>query len=209
MTHASPQLIVTAGPARGRSIPLEGSVSIGRDEQNALPITNPALSRRHCVIDANESRILLTDLNSKNGVFVNGCPITQRELSDGDQIRIGDSAMVVVMPGHTVRTDDAVEVIALDDTPIPAYSTIAIDAAGSRYLNRGPIAHRGDSRAPADLGVLVGLSRRAPECGHRRRPVQTAADARPGGGARMARPSRRGVWRRRLDGCAVKTWECP
>ena len=51
MATTTPLLIVVAGPARGRSAPIAGSLSIGRDQENVLPIADPALSRHHCVID--------------------------------------------------------------------------------------------------------------------------------------------------------------
>jgi len=158
LTTSFPQLIVIAGPARGRSLSVEGNVSIGRDELNALPILDPALSRHHCVIERDASGLVLKDLASKNGVFVNELPITERVLADGDQIRIGDSALVVVIPGPTAPTPNAVDRVALDDTPVPASSTVSIDAVGSRYLNSDQIARRGETRAAADLKVLVRFS---------------------------------------------------
>ena len=66
-------LIVIAGPARGRSVRLDGTVTVGRDEQNLLPIPDPALSRHHCLIERAGDRVVLKDMGSKNGVFVNGC----------------------------------------------------------------------------------------------------------------------------------------
>ena len=62
MATTSPTLIVIAGPARGRTTPLSDSVSIGRDQQNALPIADPALSRHHCVIDRQSAGLVLREL---------------------------------------------------------------------------------------------------------------------------------------------------
>ena len=76
-----------AGSARGRSIRLDETVTIGRDEHNTLPIPDPALSRHHCLIERVNDRIVLKDTASKNGVFVNGYPVTERALVDGDQVR--------------------------------------------------------------------------------------------------------------------------
>ncbi|MGQ0735053.1 MAG: FHA domain-containing protein, partial [Acidobacteriota bacterium] len=71
---STPLLIVIAGPARGRSVPIDRSVTIGRDDGNTLPIVDPALSRRHCVVDPGGPRLVIRDLGSRNGVFVNGRP---------------------------------------------------------------------------------------------------------------------------------------
>src|SRR5262245_54998967 len=154
MASPIPLLIVIAGPARGRSTPVDASVSIGRDQQNVLPIADPALSRHHCVIDRGAAGLLLRDLGSKNGVFVNGCPVSERALADGDQIRIGDSALLVMLPGDAGRT--GAPVVALVDTPMPAASTVAIDARSSEYLS----AHREarDGRATEGLRALLHFS---------------------------------------------------
>ena len=159
MTPSTPLLVVIAGPGRGQSVPLQGSLSIGRDEQNVLPIADRGLSRHHCVIEVNGSQ-LLKDLGSKNGVFVNGLPVTERSLADGDQIRVGDSALVAMIPGRSVASDGGHSVI-LDKTPVPISSTIAIDAASCRYLDLDQAGTRGSGRATKDLEVLFPTQRSA------------------------------------------------
>jgi transcriptional regulator with GAF, ATPase, and Fis domain len=154
MATTSPTLIVIAGPARGRTTPLSDSVSIGRDQQNALPIADPALSRHHCVIDRQSAGLVLRDLGSKNGVFVNGCPVGERTLADGDQIRIGDSALLVMLPGGTASV--VRQPVALVDTPVHWASTVAIDVRGSRYVDAGARARGG--RAADDLSALLRFS---------------------------------------------------
>jgi transcriptional regulator with GAF, ATPase, and Fis domain len=152
--NSKPLLIVIAGAARGHSMPLDASVTIGRDDSNVLAIADPALSRHHCRVDCLATGLMIRDLASKNGVFVNGCPITERPLSDGDQIRIGDSAMLVVVP-RAVRPIDA-PAVAVVDTPLPITSTVAIDAASSRYL-RVP-GKTAAGRDAANLAALLRLS---------------------------------------------------
>ena len=127
---ASRLLIAVAGPARGRSMPLIGALSIGRDERSSFSIPDPALSRQHCAVDVSEQHVLVRDLGSRNGVFVNGCPVTERRLSDGDVIRIGDSALLVLMPElRAVSIEDST--VELVDTPVGATSSIAMASAAS------------------------------------------------------------------------------
>ena len=133
MTPPAPLLIVVAGAGRGRSVPIAESVSIGRGDDNVLAISDPALSRHHCVVERGSNGLVVRDLQSKNGVFVNGCPVTERPLADSDQIRIGDSALLVVMPKGVTATSGGVPVRFVD-TPVPSTSTIAIDPATSLYL---------------------------------------------------------------------------
>jgi Nif-specific regulatory protein len=157
VTQPTPLLIVIAGPARGRSVPLQHGLSIGRDELNALAIPDPALSRRHCVIEVDGDGLLLRDLDSKNGVFVNGCPVTQRPLADGDVIRIGDSAIVVMTAATAARARAGDADATIVDTPVTADSTIAIERAQRHFAApSGNWAH--DPRAARDRALLFRLS---------------------------------------------------
>ena len=101
---------------------------------------------------------MLKDLGSKNGVFVNGLPVTERSLADGDQIRVGDSALVAMIPGRRVASDAGGHSVILDKTPVPTSSTISIDAASCRYLDLDQAGARGSVRATKDLEVLFRLS---------------------------------------------------
>ncbi len=160
MPSATPLLIVIAGPARGRTVPLEGPVSIGRDEQCALAIPDLALSRRHCELAPGDAGVVLRDLGSRNGCFVNGRPVTTHVLADGDQIRIGDSALLFTGPGSAGAPPQRPPAPELDDTPVPDAATVAIPADDTRYcrLERGDLPLPEAGRASRDLAVLLRLS---------------------------------------------------
>lgn len=151
-----PLLIVIAGSARGRSVRVDGTITIGRDERNNLPIPDPALSRQHCVIERQADRVVVRDTASKNGVFVNGCPVTERTLTDGDQVRIGDSALVLLMLEKSApleRVDSAVTMI--ESQPITS-TTMAMEGARRRYF--APAVNAATPRATQDLALLFRLS---------------------------------------------------
>ena len=152
-----PILIVTAGLARGRSVAVGGAVTIGRDEQNTLAIADPALSRRHCVIEPAGERLVLRDLDSRNGVFVNGSRVTEYPLADGDQIRIGDSVLLVVVTGTALHAG-LVEHLALDETSVPMTTSILVPT-DSRYLTAAKQADDKADRATRDLQGLFHLSK--------------------------------------------------
>ena len=69
---------------------LSQNVSIGRDAECDIVINDRQVSRIHAQIKILESNeIQLTDLNSKNGTFINGEMITKPvKLKDGDEIKI-------------------------------------------------------------------------------------------------------------------------
>jgi Nif-specific regulatory protein len=90
-----PRLLGVAGLFQDTAVTLsEKEVSIGRDPSNDLWVADRALSRRHCLLANQSEQFILRDLGSKNGTFVNGVPVTEQVLRDGDQITIGDSVFV-------------------------------------------------------------------------------------------------------------------
>jgi Nif-specific regulatory protein len=95
-----PSLIVIAGPfAKETRIPLLGDeVSIGRDIANAVSIASNSVSRRHCCIRRRAQSFIIHDLGSRNGTFVNGVPVRERILNNGDMIMIGDAYFRCIMP---------------------------------------------------------------------------------------------------------------
>ncbi|OWK37821.1 ABC transporter ATP-binding protein [Fimbriiglobus ruber] len=88
---------VTELLALGRNIRLAGSMLIGRDADAHIPLVHPQVSRRHAIIDRlADGRVVLRDLGSANGTFVNGARLTTRPvpLKPGDQINIGPYGLV-------------------------------------------------------------------------------------------------------------------
>ncbi len=65
--------------------------SIGRTPENDVQIDAKYVSRHHAVILVGPVHTIIEDLNSTNGVLVNGRRITRQILKDGDQVSIGRS----------------------------------------------------------------------------------------------------------------------
>jgi hypothetical protein len=68
-------------------------IGIGRLPESAVVITDPNASRRHAEIRRVGNEVVLVDLNSTNGTRVNGAPVKERQLADGDQIVIGTTVL--------------------------------------------------------------------------------------------------------------------
>ena len=74
-----------------RDVPAAG-LSVGRSSQNDLAIPDSMLSRRHCRIYPEGGRLMVSDLATVNGTFVDGVQIEQdAELRPGARLRIGDT----------------------------------------------------------------------------------------------------------------------
>jgi pSer/pThr/pTyr-binding forkhead associated (FHA) protein len=66
--------------------------TVGRTSDNDLQIDAKYISRHHAVILAGPAHTIIEDLNSTNGVLVNGRRIARQTLSDGDSVMIGKTA---------------------------------------------------------------------------------------------------------------------
>jgi hypothetical protein len=86
-----------------------GSFIIGRSAYCQVVLDDPLVSRRHAQLMVDSQRVTIEDLNSINGVRVNGEPLIgePRELDDGDRIAIGNRELRLAhapegaMPGHS------------------------------------------------------------------------------------------------------------
>ena len=94
-------LTATGGPMSGRAIEiLPGRWKLGRapradGDVRVVTIPDPGLSREHFAIEAGVAAVILRDLNSTNGTFVNGSRVERHILREGDQVRAGESAFQV------------------------------------------------------------------------------------------------------------------
>lgn len=71
------------------------SFIIGRGQEADLQIPDEMVSRRHCEIRAEGGHILVCDLDSTNGTFVDGSPIGRMELTPGHRLQIGKAILKV------------------------------------------------------------------------------------------------------------------
>jgi pSer/pThr/pTyr-binding forkhead associated (FHA) protein len=65
--------------------------TVGRTSDNDLQIDTKFISRHHAVVLAGPNYTIVEDLNSTNGVLVNGRRVTRHTLKDGDAVTIGRS----------------------------------------------------------------------------------------------------------------------
>ena len=89
-------------------VPPEG-VTVGRDLENLICLTDLETSRTHCQITIEGDEIFLTDLKSSNGTTVNGKMVNRTSIKVGDHIQLGQTVMIVLaasnipaptIPGH-------------------------------------------------------------------------------------------------------------
>ena len=85
-----PRLVVLSEGLTGRSHELKAeTTTVGRVEDNAFQIPDPSVSSRHCEIILRGQEVVIRDLNSTNGTFINGQQITEATLKPSQILRLG------------------------------------------------------------------------------------------------------------------------
>jgi DNA-binding NtrC family response regulator len=85
-------------------------LSIGTSEGNDLRLTDPAVSRHHCTLRADERGLCLTDLGSRNGTFANGIELRSGYVATGTTLRAGKTTIAV-----TILDRDLEQPLAAED----------------------------------------------------------------------------------------------
>jgi FHA domain len=112
-----PALLARSGPLAGRRFELaDPEVVLGR-ENAAITLADEETSRRHAVIRVIAGTVVIEDLGSTNGTFVDGRRIeTVTELVGGETIRLGQSTFEVEVAPAPVPDPRATRVASPPDT---------------------------------------------------------------------------------------------
>src|ERR1017187_1346791 len=65
----------------------------GRVEDNPFQIAEPSDSSHHCEVELKGNEVLVRDLNSTNGTFINGEKVTEKVIKPGQILRLGQIEM--------------------------------------------------------------------------------------------------------------------
>lgn len=89
-------LVVASGPRRGLHWSLDpGSTKIGRDPADGIFLDDVTVSRHHAEFFVGEDSLVVRDLGSTNGTYVNGSRHDEIALAAGDEVIIGRFHLVV------------------------------------------------------------------------------------------------------------------
>ena len=138
-----PKLVSIAGPLCGGVFPLPEkeaeAFSIGRSVRNTLCIEDPSVSRNHCVLARCGSGFAVTDRGSANRTYINGLPLAEHTLRNGDEIKIGESLFLYVTEGEGgLASEDpsATGSIHLASTQmLPVPDSIRLSGAIGKYFD--------------------------------------------------------------------------
>jgi two-component system, NtrC family, sensor kinase len=91
-------------PAEAPEIALElehAPAWIGRDREADLCLDERHVSRQHCQLERVEDAVVVRDMDSKNGTFVNGLQVSEAILKPGDKLTVGVLSFIVEYPSTT------------------------------------------------------------------------------------------------------------
>ncbi len=98
------------GSVFGRHVPVHGTVTIGRAPECTVSIDDPGLSRLHARLLPGDEGLLLEDMGSSNGSFINGKRVLRGQLHAGDEVsfdslrfRVASTARVEAAPAGEAR----------------------------------------------------------------------------------------------------------
>ncbi|GEM_PF-1446513 len=98
---SAPSLEALDGPSVGKRFTLEEKnqdVVIGRDPACEFFVDSNVISRKHARIEKRFDTVIIYDLESKNGLFVNRERVTEKRLQDGDVIHLGTMGLTFRNP---------------------------------------------------------------------------------------------------------------
>lgn len=107
-------LIVQSGKHRGKQLKVPTSdIKIGRDPHCQIRIPSTEISREHCILKGHPDGVVVIDLGSKNGTYVNGLPISGAKLiRPGDTLHVGP--MIFEVGGKKKKTSDPSQSVAVN-----------------------------------------------------------------------------------------------
>ncbi|MEM1030798.1 MAG: GGDEF domain-containing protein [Myxococcota bacterium] len=102
--------LVLRGPDAGRRFVVRPPGGyIGREESAVVPIGDPNVSRQHALIEFTpDARVMLSDMDSRNGVYVNGVQVARAQIFDGNNVQLSNDTVM------RVRFQDPAETALLE-----------------------------------------------------------------------------------------------
>jgi serine/threonine-protein kinase len=169
MESVARRLRVIQGPnANGVfELPAVGTVEVGRGKDTFTRLKDLTVSKRHCRLTVDCSRVLLTNL-SQFGTQVNDQPITEHELQHGDVISLGDTQLrfedeeavheeMTRRPGTALDVGELKHLVGRKVDRFEVRELLAPGAASTLFLARDTAADREvlfEVLAPQDRGML-------------------------------------------------------
>jgi pSer/pThr/pTyr-binding forkhead associated (FHA) protein len=98
------------------------SILIGRSSDCEIRVVDESISRKHCLIEVKEGQVFVTDLNSANGIYI-----------DGKRIAVGEPVLYPTYLSLSIGPQLTFNIESIDDSSKASFAIK--DAAESRVIN--------------------------------------------------------------------------
>ncbi len=136
--------------------------TIGRVDDNTVPIAEPSVSSHHCEILIKGAEVVVRDLNSTNGTFINGEKIAESVLKPGQILRLGQIEMRLETgaspaPAASMKTTDKTVVMqrGVSLTDLEAGAQKGFDTAGKGFSKKDNKGNRLFLIVAIIIGVII------------------------------------------------------
>jgi predicted component of type VI protein secretion system len=143
------KLVVLSASMAGRSHELKvDKTTIGRVDDNTFQIAEPSVSSHHCEVLLQGNTVVIKDLNSTNGTFINGEKITESALKPGQTLRLGQIELRLETEGMPAPAPAPATSAALP----PAAAPLPTAAPSGKKLEQTMVMQRGVSLDELEQG---------------------------------------------------------
>jgi len=92
-----------SGPTFGKVYAMVGTLTVGRSSESDISIASDEISRQHAKLQASPAGIVVEDLGSANGTFINDKRIQTGVLKPGEELRLDTVRFMLVAPGMDAK----------------------------------------------------------------------------------------------------------
>jgi pSer/pThr/pTyr-binding forkhead associated (FHA) protein len=155
------KLVILSEGMTGRSHELKvDKTTIGRVEDNTFQIPEPSVSSHHCEVLLRGNEVVVRDLNSTNGSFINGEKITEKGLKPGQTLRLGQIEMRLetdAPAGQSKKPVDSTMVVprGVSLNQLEQGSRAAFDTAGKGFSKKDNKANKIFLIGAVAVGLIV------------------------------------------------------
>ena len=144
-----------SGKYQGGEFPLQSNreIVVGRSSELDMVLVEDMVSRKHAKITTSDSQVVIQDLGSTNGTFVNGEKVKKARLKEGDRILVGTSILKLVASGKTGSEEKP-----LDEAEI---KSMMEQVAAKKKRSSSPMSGRIDEVPLPDLLQLFSTSKKS------------------------------------------------
>ena len=167
VSSSTPRLAVLFGPRRGVTRDVHQKVLVGRTSDADLQLIDEKVSREHCLFEPQGTNVVVRDLGSRNGTWVNGERLHgPHVLAANDTVGIGETLVVFSPDVEALLARDGDSTLIMSKTAALGLTTSAAETpnsdawaqAGKLMLESALAASREEAAQKLARAVLAGLS---------------------------------------------------